>query len=244
MIQIIIFITFLFVPPRIDNGFTPLFNGTNLDGWYTIIDEKGSEKDLFVVENEMIHVYARQAHLSRQSFGAIVTDKSYRDYILRFEYKWGQKKFIPRQDFVRDAGIIFHMHGDDIIWPFGVECQIQEGDTGDLWAIGTQVTSKIQPTIRNYASDGELVTRGIPEQKFQRFHRSYCWEKEGWNQIEITVRGDHAVFKVNGKTVNEAIDIKYWDKEKLTWKPMIRGKILLQAEGAEIFYRNIEIKEL
>ena len=136
------------------------------------------------------------------------------------------------------------MHGEDVIWPFGVECQIQEGDTGDLWAIGTQVSSKVQQTIRNYAKDSELVTRGTHDQKFQRFHRGYMWERSGWNKIEITVMGDHAIFKVNGKVVNEAVDMKYRSEDGNSWIPLIKGKILLQAEGAEIFYRNIEIKEL
>jgi hypothetical protein len=146
---------------------------------------------------------------------------------------------------VRDAGVILHVHGEEKIWPFGVECQIQEGDTGDIWAIGTQVTSTVSPVIRNYAPDGSPVTRGgTGEKPFARFHRGYNWEVPGWNRLELEVRGDDAKFTVNGHVVNEALDMKYWDVTERSWKPLTRGRILLQAEGAELFYRNITLTPL
>ena len=221
-----------------------LFNGENFENWTIIIDDKGNERDLFTIENGMIHTYKNQLQGSTQSFGALITKKEYSNFMLQLEYKWGEKKFMPRDDFVRDAGVIFHMHGEDIIWPNGVECQIQEGDTGDLWAIGTRVSSKVQPTIRNYAPNGELITRGNTEKRFQRFHRGYFWEKSGWNKVVIEVKGAHAKFFINDKLVNEAIDMEYWDTSLNIWQPLMKGKILLQAEGAEIFYRNIFIKEI
>jgi hypothetical protein len=106
----------------------------------------------------------------------LITLKSYSRYVLSLEYKWGERKFAPRNEFVRDAGIIFHMHGPDVIWPSGVECQIQEGDTGDLWTINTQAISTVQPNIRNYepAPGGKPDTRGIGPKGFARFHRSHC----------------------------------------------------------------------
>lgn len=228
--------------PVLEPGFQWLFNGENLDGWYTMIDEKGGEKDLFAVERDQIHVYKNQTALSTQSFGGLITRQEYSDFILIFEYKWGEKKFQPRHEFVRDAGVIFHMHGEDIIWPNGVECQIQEGDTGDLWLIGTRAGSRVQPVIRNYAPGGRLEVRGERGQRFSRFHRAYSWEVPGWNRVELQVRRDQARFLVNGHLVNEAIDMKYWDETTAAWQPLTSGKILLQAEGAEIYYRNIQIK--
>jgi hypothetical protein len=227
-----------------EDGFENLFNGKDLENWDVLIDDKGTEKDIFTVEDGILHVYAKQGNETLQSFGGIITKKEYSNYIVTLEYKWGEKKFQPRHDFVRDAGIIFHMHGDAVIWPNGVECQIQEGDTGDLWAIGTQVSSTVQNVIRNYSKNGDTLTRGNNEQRFQRFHRAYCWEQPGWNSIKIVVNDDEATFDVNGKRVNKAINMKYWDHEKELWLPLTQGKILLQAEGAEIYYRNIKIKPL
>lgn len=228
----------------LEKGFQWLFNGRNLDGWYVVVDEKGVEKDLFTVENGLLHAYENQEHHSTQSYAGIITKKNYSSFDLRLEYKWGEKKFQPRHEFVRDAGIIFHMYGEDKIWPDGVECQIQEGDTGDIWVIGTQVTSKVQKVIRNYSPEGNLETRGGNGQRFYRFHRAYCWEVPEWNTVELEVRGDYAKFSLNGKVVNEAIDMKYWDAAAGEWRPLTAGKILLQAEGAEIYYRNIQIREI
>jgi hypothetical protein len=230
-----------------EDGFAPLFNGRDLGGFRVVVKDRGvvEAQELFVVRDGAIHVYPTQADGSTQPFAGLVTRAEYSHYHLTLEYKWGARKFVPRADTVRDAGVLFHVHGDDIIWPDSVECQIQEGDTGDLWAVRTQVTSSVQPIIRNYAPapGGKPETRGVPG-RFQRFHRSYYHEVPGWNRIDVIVRGDHAIFKVNGRVVNEAIAMKRWDAATATWLPLTQGRILLQAEGAEVFYRNVRIKLL
>ncbi|MEL7120144.1 MAG: DUF1080 domain-containing protein, partial [Bacteroidota bacterium] len=231
-------------PPE---GWEMLFHGMNLENWYLVTRDtnfKGTVNDLFKIENGLIHVYPSQKDGTEQTFAGIITNKSYSHYNLTLEYKWGEKKYIPRYNDVRDAGLLFHVHGKDIIWPNSVECQIQEGDTGDIWAIGTQVSSKVQKVVRNYHPNGQLTTLGKPEQRFHRFHRAYSWEKPTWNRLDIEVRGDHAIYKVNGKLVNEVIDMKYWDEKNKKYLPLTEGKILLQAEGAEVYYRNIFIKEM
>ena len=222
----------------------PLFNGTDLSGWDTWYRHGDKDRDLFTVKDGLIHVYANQQHNSDQTFAGIVTQKEYSRYILRLEYKWGGKKFKPRHEAVRDAGILFHVHGEEKIWPYSVECQVQEGDTGDIWVIGTEVTAPVNPVVRNYSATGEKITRGGIPGKFNRFHRGYMWEVAGWNSVEVLVDGDYAKFTVNGHVVNEAFDMKYHDVEGDTWRPVTKGKILLQAEGAELFYRNITIEQL
>lgn len=227
---------------RLLPGFEWLYNGQDLNNWYVVTDDKGEDKDLFVADRDGVHVYKNQEALSTQSFGGLITKEDYRSFTLSFEYRWGEKKFRPRQDYVRDAGVVFHVHGEDKIWPNGVECQIQEGDTGDLWLIGTRVSSRVNPVVWNYNPDGELQTKGDRERRFQRFPRSFSWEKPGWNLVELQVDEDHARFLINGHLVNEAIDMKYWDENSSAWLPLKSGKMLLQAEGAEIYYRNIQIR--
>lgn len=225
-------------------GFTPMFNQSNFSGWDVVVNDTGTDRALFSIKKGIIHVYPTQADGSSQSFGGLVSQKEYHSYTLNLEYKWGTGKFKPREAIVRDAGILFHMHGEANIWPNSVECQIQEGDTGDIWVIGTQVSSKVNTVIRNYDPNGKLETGGgKPDQRFYRFHRGYSWEKPGWNYIKLEVEGDDARYYVNGHLVNEAIDMKYWDASTQTWKPLTKGKILLQAEGAELFYRNVAIHE-
>lgn len=54
-----------------------------------------------------------------------------------------------------------------------------------------------------------------------------------WNHCEIIVMGkEYAIFKLNGKIVNLVTDL-----------PVADGIIGLQSETAEIYYRNIGIKE-
>ncbi|RXP62719.1 DUF1080 domain-containing protein [Lutibacter sp. HS1-25] len=224
----------------------PLFNGENLDTWYLVVKDSsfsGEKEDLFAIEDGTIHVYPTQEHNSIQTYAGLMTNKVYSNYKLTLQYKWGVKKFAPRDNFVRDAGVIFHQFGPDVIWPTGVECQIQEGDTGDIWAIGAKVTSKVSRVIRNYDPNGELVTRGTPKEKFQRFHRSYDWEIPGWNTLEIEVKGDCAKYTLNGHVVNEVIDMQKYNEELGIYEPLTSGKILIQAEGAELYYRNIFIEE-
>jgi len=231
-----------------DGGVIDLFNGEDLSGWTVWVGDKdrpGTEP-LFSVTNGMICTYAMATAGSRQPFAGLITTNTFSHYVLSLEYKWGEDKFAPREGFVRDAGVLFHVHGPEHIWPSSVECQIQEGDTGDIWAVNTQVTSLVHPGILNYAPapGGKPETRGDKPKGFARFHRSYCHEVPGWNHVELTVDGDHATYRVNGHVVNEAMDMKCWDEVTESWQPLTHGRILLQAEGAEIFYRNVKLTQL
>ncbi len=223
-----------------------LFNGQDLSGWKVAVGDQGlvDRQDIFTVRDGVIHVYPTQEHGSKQPYAGLVTEQEFSHYRLSLEYKWGRNKFHPRFDMVRDAGILFHVHGSLAMWPNSVECQIQEGDTGDLWIIGSQASSPVQDVIRNYSPRGKVETRGDLQPRFARFHRSYSWEIPDWNTVVVEVRGDHARFFVNGQLVNEARDMKRWDDAGKQWVPLDRGPILLQAEGAELFYRNIQIEEL
>ena len=51
-----------------------------------------------------------------------------------------------------------------------------------------------------------------------------------WNVVELIADGDRVTYKVNGKLANEGSGAK-----------PSRGRILFQSEGAEIFFRNIEL---
>ena len=47
---------------------------------------------------------------------------------------------------------------------------------------------------------------------------------------------------VNGKVNNRVLAMERLREDK--WAPLTRGKIIFQLEGAEVFYRNIQIKDL
>ncbi|MCX6624441.1 MAG: DUF1080 domain-containing protein, partial [Acidobacteria bacterium] len=85
-----------------------LFNGKNLDGWYTWLKDSRYEdpKKVFTVENGVIHI-------SGDGYGGITTRKEYRDYHLVVEFKWGQRTWGDRKDHARDSGILLHAVGED-----------------------------------------------------------------------------------------------------------------------------------
>jgi len=250
------------------SGWTPLFNGTNLNGWYTVLRNSRSNdtNHLVQVENGMIHMYKDAPAGSAQPAGYIVTDKEYSNYHLRLEYEWGEKRFQPRLKTRRDAGIMYHVVGKDGVWPRCIECQIQENDVGDIFTVNTRLTTTVDPATTNLVSvvttneagvmHTNMVVRPIFEEPekgsihfvqgigdgIRRVIRNPMNEHEGWNTVEVIVRGDEAVYMVNGKVNNRASKIE--EKVNGEWVRLRKGKIALQLEFAEVYYRNVEIQEL
>ncbi len=231
---------------------TPLFNGKTLDGWTAAYAGKPVDgrpaSALFEVAEGVIHAYAKDAAGSAQSQAYIQTVSDYGDYHLRLEYRWGEKKFSPRVDQVRDAGLLYHIYdAAPEAWPRSAELQIQEGDTGDLWAVSTRVTSTTDPKTGLYATPDDggtpLTVGGYDD--FERVrHAPLNLEKPGWNTFDLIVRGDSAVYMVNGVVNMRVTDIKSFDNAGQSWVRLDHGKIALQAEYAEVYYRNIQIKKL
>src|SRR5688572_19966720 len=89
-------------------GWRPLFNGENLDGWYTWLPSYGRDNDprgVFKIHDGLLHILDLPVTTAEEEFGYIATLDEYADYRLRFQYRWGQKKFAPRVDLKRDSGL-------------------------------------------------------------------------------------------------------------------------------------------
>ncbi len=223
---------------------TPLFNGRNLDGWTTYLPSKGRNNDpqgVFKAENGMLHILDVPGSSKKQEFGYVATNRAYGDYHLRFEYRWGDKRFAPRERSLRDSGVVYHIRGSDRVWPRGPELQVQEGDTGDFWLLGgvtmnTTVASTREKPVR-YREGGTPYTTQAGSYVQVTKNRTQD-SRSGWNTVELIVRGDEAVHIVNGEVVNRGTDLRS------SGKPLTEGRIAFQAEGAEVYYRNIEMKPL
>ena len=229
--------------PELSSGWEPLFNGTDLSGWYTYLPSKGKNNDpegVFRAEDGVIHILGVESEGSRE-FGYLATEKSYRNYHLRLEYRWGQQRFAPRDRSKRDSGVVYHASGPDKVWPQGVEYQIQEGDTGDFWLLGgPTLSTTVAPSTPKAP---QFAANGVPYRsrsgRFVRIAKDGAHERAGWNTVDIIVRGNTAVHMINGVVNNRAYSLHTPDGGDLD-----SGKILLQAEGAEVFYRNVEIQPL
>ena len=99
-------------------GWTPLWNGKNLDGWTTWMRQPaptsevpglkrnadgsyaepiGSGRDPLRVFTVVNNVDGRPAiRISGEVFGELRTKASFKDYHLRLQFKWGEKKWPPR----------------------------------------------------------------------------------------------------------------------------------------------------
>jgi hypothetical protein len=238
---------------RADAGWKPLFNGKDLAGWghvFRDVDKYAKVDHLVNVANGEIHIYPVGENGDKRPFGYLLSDKVYSHYHLKFEYKWGTKRFAPRQDSKRDSGMLYHVVGPDKVWPRCVELQIQEGDTGDIFSVSTRVTSTVDPAKYKgpmdktsqsvfMATGGKEITQG--SKGVMRIVKSETPEHDGWNTVEAIVDGGSATHIVNGKVVNRCTNISQPGPGD-TWVPLTAGRIAFQAEGAEVFYRNIEIK--
>ncbi len=188
-------------------------------------------------------------------FGHIRTTGEYENYHLTVHFKWGTKKHEPRTDKKRDAGILYHSVGvpeKNAAWSQSQECQIQEGDVGDYFIIGgstmeTRADTSLKPFFR-YKPDGALIT--FDGSVDERGRRGRClkmgnFEKPNgeWNTIEIYTIGDKSKHIVNGHLVM-ALENGRMKNEKGEKLPLTKGKIQLQSEGAEIFYRDIHLETI
>jgi hypothetical protein len=232
----------------------PLFNGRDLSGWQIVIkgQKPGQDPDkLFQVHDGEIHGYKDAPAGSQQPYGFICTDREFSHYRLRFEYRWGEKKFKPRLNLPRDGGMLWHVvspesvHG---VWPRCVECQVQENDTGDLITVETACQTWLNPNEKVEKKQNptycEPEKGGVErENKWYINANKTCDRLTGWNTVEVVVRGaDEAQYIVNGEVNQRLTKIRRPEGEG--WVPLGKGRIAFQLEGAEIFYRNIEILEL
>ena len=140
--------------------------------------------------------------------------EDYHDYVLELEWRW------PGQG--GNNGVLVHTTtpGALGVWPKSIEVQLQDGNAGDFWIIGT-----------------ELKVENEEERRSGRRYRNLVDDVEKplgeWNSFQITCRGDEIFVKVNGRLVNHATDCS-----------VTRGAIALQSEGTPIEYRDIRLRRL
>lgn len=236
-----------------------LFNGRDLTGWDTYIgrvydtliskragEPMGLNRDPDGVFSVVREDGASAIRISGQHFGGISTLREFENYHLKLEFKWGKQKWPPRRNQKRDSGVLYHAvgpHGKDGgSWMRSQEFQVQEGDCGDYWGVAGAVfdipARKTSGDAVYDASAPLLTFRDKGE------HGRHCVkdpdnEKPSgeWNTLEIYCYADTAIHVMNGKVVMVLYRSRQTDNETET--PLTKGKIQIQSEGAEVYYRNI-----
>ena len=187
-------------------------------------------------------------HISGRVYAGLSTKKAYQNYHLSLETRWGEKKWPPRENQKRDSGLLVHCNGPQgafwNVWLQSLECQIQETDMGDFISIaGTSAQIKCEggrEGMPNYDPSAALQPVGAGT-KHWGTSRSQNFERENdWNLVEVWALGDEVVFAVNGHVVNHLNRAKVGNQD--SGQPLTSGRLQLQSEAAEVFYRNIQIR--
>ncbi|MGJ8653876.1 MAG: ThuA domain-containing protein [Opitutaceae bacterium] len=226
-------------PEYSTDGYFPIFNGVNFDHWYSYLNGLGVNNDpnnILKVNGGLIHILDLDENGSNQPFGYFSTNENYRNYRLRFEYKWGTKKYAPRATALRDSGLLYHFVGNDVVWPTSVESQVQENDTGDFYFLGSSIGDSTVASGTNMYQEGGVPVIGTGGSVL---HSAAYDSLTEWNVAEVIVTEDEGIHLVNSKVNNRGTNFKY-DGTIV----QDEGRIAFQVEGAEIFYRNIEVKPL
>ena len=209
------------------------------------------------------HVFRLEQGVLRcgdEDIGYVATRQAYKDYHLSVEYRWGRRN--PNDKFVRNSGLLLHGVGPDGsqngVWMTSIECQLAQGCEGDLILIKGK-TAEGTPFPASITSNTVVATDG--KTRWQKdgartvySGRQFWWSRHQpnfqelidtrgendvasplgeWTRVEAICQAAKITIKVNGTTVNECYDAN-----------PAAGKILLQSEGHEVFFRNLEIRPL
>jgi Domain of Unknown Function (DUF1080) len=235
-----------------------LFNGRDLTNFYTYLGKSPNTDKHYgrnIDPEQVFSIKDGAIRVSGQVFGCFVTEKEYENYHLIVEYKWGRQTFYPRDGKARDSGILLHCVGEDGaasgFWLESIECQMIEGGTGDFILVGGK--NKPRFTVEAEKRDGQYYYKPgakpvtLNSGRFNWYARDPKWKDvKGfrgkndvekpvgqWNTLECICDGDKITLRLNGKVVNAG------SKSSHT-----KGKILFQSEGAEVFFRRIDLRKL
>ena len=252
-----------------------LFNGRDLSGWDTWLgiphasvsgldlpkDETGKYTAAQGLNSDPKHVFtvvtvdgAPAIRISGEMFGALTSREEYGDFHLRLEFKWGEKKWPPKENAARDSGILYYAVGepgaaDNKAWMRSLECQVQEHDTGDFWGVGGTFAD-VAGDAEGEGKDRKVVHRpgaplvavgGTPRRAIKALDNERPTGE--WNTVEVMCVRGTCRHVVNGKT-NLVLTNPRQPGADGAMVPLTKGRLQIQSEGAEVFYRNIQVRPI
>jgi hypothetical protein len=198
-------------------------------------------------------------------WGGLITKEVYSNYHLRLQFKWGKNNWVPNMP--RNNGVLYHSHGPYGAffgtWMSAIEFEIVPNSVGMLLAVGdsqgkhsfADVHWKVNANVnvgqdkqipyphRRFMPDGHLVPVKVPA-----FNVDAALDAEKpmgeWNTLDLYVFGNQSVHVVNGVPVMVAHDISTSDAPGKPSRPLTEGRIQLQSEGAETYFREISIEPI
>ncbi len=229
--------------------FEPGYDGTEPDDAPIGLNQPEGDRvfSTMMFEDEVV------LRVSGEIYGAVISKQQYRNYHLRLQVRWGEQKWDPRKDLLRDSGILYHSvgpHGAEWwrSWMQAQEFQVMEGHMGDYWS---QATSAMD--VRAYQPEYIMNPVASLTQPFLKVGhgediaglviRSDNHESESdWTMLELICFEGQSLHIVNGSVVMVLKNSRY-EKDGVV-VPLDEGKIQIQSEGAEVFYKDIEIRSI
>ena len=240
-------------PETIDEGFVPLFNGKDLTGWYGSkmygVEEvkvklnNGAEK----TETVLACFPDRKVKGDR---GNLLTEKEYRNFILRFEFK------MPENG---NNGLGIRTPSPDVDAAYYGMCELQLLDDG-----GSNYYDKEtkRPKLHDYQYTGSIY--GIVPSRRDNHEGKQIWGKEKnftgngsyvrkpgmWNFEEVKVIGEEIEVYLNGYLITKGnlagfpTDGTTPDGYKHPGLHNAKGHIGWLGHGHHVQWKNIRIKEL
>lgn len=207
-----------------DNDKISLFNGKDLTGWHADIPDADKKPDLapsFIVRDGNLVSLGKP-------LGHLITDAEHQNYKLEIEYRFAAEP--------GNCGVLVHASTPRMLYkmfPKSIEVQMQHKHAGDFWVIGEDITVE-NMTERRPKREGQEY--GGTE-KDARWIKNLTDDSEKplgeWNKMIVEAKGDEIKVWVNGDYVNHG-----------TKATVTKGKIALQAEGAEVEFKNIYLTPL
>jgi hypothetical protein len=203
---------------------TPLFNGKDLSNWDADVPARDTNPNApasFIIRNGMLVSLGKPE-------GHLVTKQQYRDYRLEAEYRFAGKP--------GNCGILVHASRPRALYkmfPQSIEVQMMSGDAGDFWCIQENIeVPDMEKRRPRKAGEKWGGAEGDARRILNLTDKSEKPVGE-WNTMAIEARGRTIKVWVNGDLVNEGSNAT-----------ADRGKIAVQAEGAEVEFRRLEIGPL
>ncbi len=192
--------------------------------------------------------------VSGEIYGCLFTKQEYANYRLKLKVKWGSAKWPPRQDKLRDTGILYHSNGPAGVdywraWMLSQEFQIMEGHMGDYWCIANAAID-----IRAYLPEGSMNSIASETQPYLPFGAQpslsgFCLRSENheskpgeWTELELVCFEGKSLHLVNGHVVMVLKNSRSMTADTAT--PLTKGKIQLQSEASEVFFTDIKIQRI
>ncbi len=226
----------------------PLFNGKDLDGWTMDVParDKLSEANDAPIKDGIMTFDTRKGawwNATPPSFivrdgmlvslgkplGHLVTEAVYANYKLVVEYRFSKEP--------GNCGVLVHASTPrirDNMFPQSIEVQMMHQNAGDFWCIVENIEVPEMEKRRPRKDPNQAFGGGATDAR-RIVNLTDGSEKPlgEWNTMEIVCKGDEVIVHVNGTLVNHG------SKSTAT-----SGKIALQAEGAEVEFRKVELTEL